>query len=411
MDATTMGHLDANDQDEITPSPPLSLLRETVFVAIVCNAQLLTQAGLGQSIAPLHIIGKAFGLDETSSRLSWFPAAYSLTVGTFILFAGRLGDIFGYKRLFIAGWTWYALWSLLAGFSVYSNEIYYDICRALQGIGPAVLLPNAIAILGRAYPPGPRKDMVFSLFGATAPGGFVLGAFFSSIFAQLSTWAWAYWTLGIICAILAALSFVVIPSDECTDRPIEMYMFDVCGTLTGVAGMILVNIAWNQAAVVGWPKPYTYIMLIIGLAFIATFAVIEPRAKRPLLDVKQFSSSTLYVLGCIGAGWASFGIWVFYLWQLMEVLRHASPLLATAYFCPIAISGCCAAITTGFLMSRLTPAWIMLIAMSAFLTGNILIATAPVDQTYWTQTFIAILIMPWGMVSSRLFHGSNNSTC
>lgn len=146
-----------------------SLLHEILFVAIICSAQLLTQAGFAQAIVPLHIIGESFGA-LNPGQLSWFAAAYSLTVGTFILIAGRLGDILGHKKLFIAGYLWYGLWSLVAGLSVYSrSQIFFDICRALQGIGPALLLPNALAILGRTYPPGRRKDMMFSLFGAAAP--------------------------------------------------------------------------------------------------------------------------------------------------------------------------------------------------------------------------------------------------
>lgn len=171
-------------------NPPFSLVHEIAFVAIICSAQLLTQAGFAQAIVPLQIIGESFGA-LSPGQLSWFTAAYSLTVGTFILIAGRLGDNFGHKILFITGFVWYALWSLVAGLSVYSRSyIFLDVCRALQGIGPALLLPNALAILGRTYPPGRRKNMVFSLFGATAPNGFLVGAVFSALLSQRVWWPW-----------------------------------------------------------------------------------------------------------------------------------------------------------------------------------------------------------------------------
>lgn len=126
---------------------PQSLPREIAFVSIICTAQLMTQAGLGMSIAPLHIIGDTFGTTG-GGKLSWYAAAYSLTVGTFILIAGRLGDIYGHKKFFVLGFIWFGLWSLLAGFGVYTTQVYFDCSRAIQGIGPAFLLPNAIAILG-----------------------------------------------------------------------------------------------------------------------------------------------------------------------------------------------------------------------------------------------------------------------
>ncbi|ORY30775.1 major facilitator superfamily domain-containing protein [Naematelia encephala] len=374
---------------------PSNLPREVAFVATVCMAQLLTQSGLGQAIAPLHIIGASF--DSTPAQLSWCAAAYSLTVGTFILFAGRLGDLFGHRRMFMIGWTWYGLWSVIAGVSVYSGQILFDIARAFQGIGPAILLPNSIALLGRAYEPGPRKDMVFSIFGATAPGGFVFGAVFSSLFAELAWWPWAYWTMAIVCVFLAGLSLITIPKDEGIEHHISSDMFDIYGTITGVSGLVLFNFAWNQGPLVGWTDPYTYILLIVGVLLLGLFAFIETRSAHPLIDLKAFSTDTLFSLACISAGWGSFGIWVYYTWQLMEVLRGYTPLLATAYFCPVAISGICAAITTGFVLSRIPPSYVMCISMSSFMVGSILVATAPVKQTFWIQTFIAVLIMPWGM--------------
>lgn len=168
---------------------PQSLFREILFVGIICMAQFMNQAGLGMALSPLHIIGRSFGIENSPGQLSWLIAAYSLTVGTFILIAGRLGDLFGHKLLFIAGFLWFGLWSVLGGFGVYvSSPRFFDCCRALQGIGAAFILPNSIAILGRTYEPGRRKEMVFALFGATAPTGFNLGAVFSALIAQNLWW-------------------------------------------------------------------------------------------------------------------------------------------------------------------------------------------------------------------------------
>lgn len=125
-------------------------------------AQLMTQAGLGNTLAILHIIGDSFNVSNPG-ELAWLIAGYSLTVGSFILIAGRLGDVFGYKRMYVFGFIWYGLWSLVAGLSVWSNHVLFTFCRALQGIGPAILLPNGLAILGATYAPGKRKNMVSCL--------------------------------------------------------------------------------------------------------------------------------------------------------------------------------------------------------------------------------------------------------
>ncbi|KAK9465687.1 major facilitator superfamily-domain-containing protein [Lipomyces arxii] len=378
-----------------------SLLHEIAVVCLISLAQLLTQAGLGQAMATAHLAGAEFGVSNPG-ELSWFIAAYSLTVGTFILPSGRWGDLFGSRKVFIFGYGWFALWSVIAGFSVYSNKVLFHFCRALQGIGPALLMPNGLALLGKTYPPGPRKNMAFSIFGSVAPGGFMCGAVFSSIFGELVWWPWAYWVMGMICTLLVMLCWIVIPQRYDGDVPHInkglLAQLDIVGSTTGVVGLILFNIAWNQAPLVGWQTPYTYILLIISALFFASFFVNELRFTRyPLLPMDAISLNTSFVFAIVGAGWASFGIWVYYFWQMMQELRHHSPLVIAAQQSPTAVSGAVAAFVTGFLLGIWPPSYILFIAMIAFCVGNILLATMPVNQSYWAQTFVSMVIMPFGM--------------
>lgn len=290
-----------------SPEPSFPLPHEIAFVIIICSTQLLTQASLGNTITPLYVIGKSFGT-TSPGQLSWFVAAYSLTVGTFILIAGRLGDILGHKMLLITGFLWSGLWSLIAGLTVYSNsQIFYVFCRALQGMGPAVLLPNAVAILGRTYPQGRRKEMVFSLFGATAPWGFVVGSGFASTLAEHAWWPWSYWCLAIACCLFGAAAFFVIPSEH--EEVVRDKSFDYLGSITGVAGLTLFNVSWNQAPIVGWSTPYVYILLILSFCFLSAFFLIERKVRMPLVPFTALSPKVAFVLGCVGLGWSSFGVW------------------------------------------------------------------------------------------------------
>ncbi|PYI01663.1 MFS general substrate transporter [Aspergillus sclerotiicarbonarius CBS 121057] len=385
-------------KDPTQSGQPKSLGKEIAFIGVVCAAQFMTQAGLSLAIAPLHIISNSFG--ASPKDLTWASAAYSLTVGTFILVAGRLGDVYGHRLLFIIGFCWFGLWSLLAGFSVWSNLIFFNCCRAFQGIGPALLLPNAVAILGRTYPPGPRKDMVFSLFGATAPGGYTVGATFSSLLAQRVGWPWGYWIMGIACFIFAGLGILIIPPtphEKPQDGVSLPARLDMIGAATGIAALVLINFAWNQGPVVGWNVPYTYALLIVGIILLAGFLIMERKAPCPLLPRSVFKGEIAWVLGCIAAGWSSFGILVYYYYQFLEVIDGNSPLLTTAKWSGASASGACAAVVTGFLLGRVPPSIIIFIAMLAFLVGQILLATIPVDQIYWSQAFLIMLITPWGM--------------
>ncbi|KAH7074559.1 major facilitator superfamily domain-containing protein [Paraphoma chrysanthemicola] len=383
-----------------------SPLREFLFVTLLCSAQFVTQVALLNTLNILHIIGPALGI-TSPGVLSWLIAGYSLTVGTFILLSGRCGDLFGYKPMLIIGFAWFAIWNVVAGCSVYvdgnGGQVLFIFARVLGGIGPALLLPNALGLLGATYRNGRKKDMVFSLFGACAPGGAVVGGTASGLWS-LIWWPWSFWSFGITLAILAILSAIILPSVPLSpevrglshrERVSEL---DLLGATVGITAMILFNFAWNQAPGFGWEQPYVYVLLIIGILLFPVFFYIELKvAKKPLLPFDALSTDVSFVLICEACGWASFGIWVYYFVQILQEMRGNSPLLSMAQLSPVAAMGFIAAITTGKVISRIGPGWVMLISMLAFLTGSILTATMPVDQLYWKQAFVVTLIIPWGM--------------
>ncbi|KAI0017597.1 major facilitator superfamily domain-containing protein [Xylariomycetidae sp. FL0641] len=376
---------------------------EIAFVAIICSAQLFTQAGLGNTMSIIEIIGSHYRL-RNPGELSWLIAGYSLTVGTFILFSGRLGDVFGYKPIFLAGMAWTALWTLVCGLAVFSNHVLFVFARVLQGIGPALMLPNGLAILGATYPPGRRKEMIFALFGATSPTGSVLGSLFAGLFA-LAWWPWTFFAFSIILSVVVTAAYFVIPhcpTKYQQERPKgfknTVVGLDLVGTALGVTGLVLFNFAWNQAPIVGWPQPYVYVLLIIGALFLAAFFVFEVHyAPSPLIPFHALSTDVSFVLAAVACGWGSFGVWFFYTWEFLLVLRRETPLLATAMFVPVPISGACAAFFTGKMLHSLGPPVIMTGALVAYTVGIILVATCPVNQIYWGQLFVSMIIMPWGM--------------
>ncbi|KUJ18908.1 MFS general substrate transporter [Mollisia scopiformis] len=349
----------------------MSGIHDACFIITICMAQILALAGLGQGFTPLYIVGDSFSVTN-DGELSWYLAAFSLTVGTFILPSDRLGDMYGHKKIFLVGTIWYGIWSVIAGFSVYSGTSRFSVCRGLQGIGPALMVPNALAIAGRSFE-GKKKNYVFACFGASAPGGSVLGGVFAAIFSELVWRPWTYWTI----------SMILPPDEHEAKNDGKTPTFDFAGTITGVTGLVLFNFAWNQAGVVGWTVPYTFILLIVGILFFGAFVYVEVHiAEYPLVPIKMLSKEAMFALSILACGWASFGIWVYYLWQLVENLRHHSVLSSAAQQSPVAISGLIASLA---------------VAMACFLTGQILIATTLVSQTYWAQTFVSVVIMLWGM--------------
>jgi hypothetical protein len=220
-------------------------------------------------------------------------------------------------------------------------------------------------------------------------------------------YAGAFFSFSITLFIIAIVAQLAIPDPQ-DDKPglkgksftESIWDLDLLGAIVGITALVLINFAWNQAPLsgVGWHSPYIIVCLVLGLFLVPVFFYIEKRvARNPLLPVEVFTSSNAFVLACVACGWANFGIWVFYLWQILLTLRDISPLLASAYLSPLTISGAVAAITTGLVLHRMRPAWAMVIALCAFLTGSILVATLPVHQVYWAQIFVCTLVAPFGM--------------
>lgn len=388
-------------EKEEYPDLRIGKFHEALFIGVVVMAQFMCLAGLGQAIAPVSFIADGLGVKNPGEE-AWFAAAYSLTTGTFILIAGRMGDIIGHKRMFVFGYLFLGVWSGFAGFSAYvGRQIFFDVCRAMQGIGSAMLAPNALALLGRAYAPGIKKNLTFALFGAMAPWGFVGGALFGALFSQTAWWPWTFWSFGIAAFALSAFALLVVPKQLAKDAQFadgaKRPGFDWTGSILGVTGLVLVNVAWNNGPLYGWGTPHVYFILIIGIFALVAFVWVEARAVSPILPVSAFTGTVTYTMALVGIGWGSFGIWIYYSWRFLEEIRGETPLTVSAEYTPALICGLLAAGVTGFMLTHTPVAFTMLIAMIAFFVGQVITATQPVHQIYWAQMFVAILIMPFGM--------------
>lgn len=402
-------------------------LRQLITVALLCCAMLLTQSCLGQTILPIRSIATTFDVLHSDAQQSWFAASFSLTVGTFVLPAGRIGDIVGHKPVVILGWLILSLFSLLAGLSHYtSSYVFFDVCRAMQGVGCAVLLPNALAVLGRVFEPGTyAKHLSFAFFAATAPNGFLVGSVFSTLMSMNSSmgWWWGFYVLAIASAVFAVLSLCVLPNEEemsavsaswnvkpgngidtpaleesqlAPPKTAPLWQrLDLFGTLTGVAGMILFNFAFNQALVVGWHTPYVYILLILGVLLIGIFIYGESKALFPLLPTSVFHLSGTLILLSLAFGWASFGIWILYLTLFQQTIRQYTPIFTLLTFVPAGGAGIIAAFSSAYILGKTSPPFVMLLSLLAFCIGSCIAGNAPVRVA--AMPYVSSVIMPFGM--------------
>ncbi|KAJ5574188.1 MFS transporter [Penicillium hispanicum] len=389
-----------NEKIELDPTegvtPFSSSFQQALFILIIGLSQLFSVGGLGNTAFSLQHIGHT--LNATSNgQMSWFQASYSLCGGVFVLVTGRLGDHFGPKYLFVFGWIWMAVWSLVTGFA--HNIILFDFARAMTGIGNGALVPNSFALLARAFPPfSVKKNVAFAFLGFCAPTGYIVGGLVGAAFAENLTWRWGYWLWAIGCAILGLATSVVVPHSVGSPIPdLRLRQFDYIGGSLGITGLILFAFAWNQASVVGWQEPYIYALLIVGMLLIVAFAFSQSYVAVPVLPNSLWTRPGFSsVVIAMTFGWMSFAIFLYYTTVFILNFRKELPLAAVAEMVPLVIGGLFATASVGMLIPKVPAQYIFGVSMFSFFVGNLLMSFAPYAQSYWALVFPACLLVVGG---------------
>ncbi|GME22039.1 Efflux pump antibiotic resistance protein [Neofusicoccum parvum] len=329
---------------------------------------------------------------------SWPASVFSLVTGAFILPFGRLADIYGGRILFICGLVWFTAWCLIAGFS--QNYVMLILSRALAGLGPAAFLPSGIMLLGTVYRPGPRKNLVFSLYGAFSPVGFFTGIFFGGISGQLLEWGWYFWFGAILLSIVVLTSLFSIPVDRPDGKATDISM-DWWGLVTIVPGLLLVVFAITDSshAPQRWATPYIIVTFVIGvLCLCAAFYVEGWVADTPLLPFDLFEPKSMKPL-IIGLffSYGVFGIFLFYASFYVELVLGIGTLQTTAWFAPMAAGGLILATGGGLVLHLLPGKALIMLSACGNIVCTLLFAIMPEHPNYWAYVFPAMVCATMGV--------------
>ena len=145
--------------------------------------------------------------------------------------------MFGGYPVYLSGLAWLFVWTLIGGFS--RNQSMLNISRALQGLGPAAFLPSGIMLMGRVYRPGPRKNLVFSIYGGSAPFGFFAGVFVAGLTRSFLNFDWYFWIGSILILSTIVAAYFSVPSDSQGRRAMGIRM-DWWGSALIISGLVLV---------------------------------------------------------------------------------------------------------------------------------------------------------------------------
>ncbi|KAG4034300.1 hypothetical protein MFRU_003g02700 [Monilinia fructicola] len=381
-----------------------SLWAEIGFVFSISMSQVLTEYFVSGFTVILPTLVKS--LDIPSASATWPASAFSLTLACFLLVFGRLSDMYGGYPAYVAGFIWLALWSLIGGFS--TNLIMLNFCRALQGLGPAMYLPSSVALIGIIYRPGPRKNLVFAIYGACAPLGFFVGIFFAGLIAEYTHWGWWFWIGCFLAAITAITSYLTIPSDiskkrkarearRDTDDQVKM---DWWGAIFIVVGLIFFTFAIIDSAHApnGWKTSYILILFIIGSLLLLFAAYIETQTKQALIPASFFQvPSMVPLVFALFLCYGSLGIFLLYATFYMNGVMGGSPLQLVAWYAPMALGGCIISTVGGFVLHILPGTALVIAAGVAWIVAPLLFAIAPAGANYWAYIFPAMICATIGI--------------
>jgi EmrB/QacA subfamily drug resistance transporter len=235
----------------------------------------------------LPSIRHSLGFSETA--LQWVVNAYALMFAGFLLLGGRLGDLFGRRRLFVIGLSAFTASSLLCGLATHEGVLIG--ARAVQGLSAALLSPATLSLLTTTFPEGQQRTRAMGAWSAMAAAGGVAGALISGIVTNYISWRWIFFInvpIGLLA--LAAARTVLAADHPRRKRP----RLDLLGALFGTSGLVLLVYGITQTATHGWGSPRVLVPIAGGAFELCAFVIIEWRvAREPLLPLGLFKIRSL----------------------------------------------------------------------------------------------------------------------
>ncbi|EXJ77637.1 hypothetical protein A1O3_09865 [Capronia epimyces CBS 606.96] len=374
------------------PSCFKTIWSEIAFVFSIVMSQILTEYFVSgfNVILPKLIIE----LKIPQSSSVWPATAFSLVIASTLLVFGRLGDMFGGYPVYLAGLAWLAVWSLVCGFS--TNALMMDFCRALQGFGAAAYLPTGVMLMGTVYRPGPRKNLVFALYGTFAVVGFFFGIFCGGIVGQFLNWGWYFWIGAILTVVSLATSALSIPNDR-KERQHNGIVMDWLGAATIVSGLVLVVFAITESAhaELRWRTPYIATLFCVGCVLLLVAVYVEGWvAKMPLLpsDIFTVPCMTQLIVATLLL-YGNAGIFLLYGTQYFQNIMGASPIQVVAWYTPMVVGGLVLSTVEGFILHLVSGRLLLIISGLGAVGSQLLLALVPKGGNYWAwilpATFLA----------------------
>jgi EmrB/QacA subfamily drug resistance transporter len=318
--------------------------------------------------------------------LVWVILAYMIASTVLVLTAGRLSDLFGRKRAYIAGFVAFGLASLGAGFAANGTELI--LWRILQGVASAFLFANSAALVTDAFPPE-QLGLAMGANMMIAAVGLVIGPVLGGALVEIS-WPWVFW-FNVPFALVGAVWGGLVLRELA--KPDSTRGFDVAGTITFMIGLTGLVLGVSRGGLSGWNDPIVIVGLATAAVLLPLWVVIEQRSKAPMLDLGLFrsrlfaaASAATFINGL--ARFALMFIFVFY----FQGAQGDSPITAGIKLMPLAIGMLIASPLAGSYADRHGSRALAATGMLLTSIGIALMTTLQVHSSFvWAATLLALV--------------------
>jgi EmrB/QacA subfamily drug resistance transporter len=332
-------------------------------------------------------------LHFSRTSLAWVVNAYLLTFGGFLLLGGRLGDVFGHRRLFLGGITLFTLSSLVCGLSTTQGMLVA--ARTVQGVGGAVASAVSLSLMMTLFTEPGERAKAMGVFGFVAAGGGSIGVLLGGVLTDLLDWHWIFLVNLPIGAVVYALSLRLLPAARIAGRERRL---DVFGAVTVTVALMLAVYAIVNGNQAGWTSAQTLGLLAGSAALLGAFLVIESRIPSPLMPLGLFRLRNVATANAVGVLWAAAMFAWFFLsaLYLQQVLGYTPLQVGLAFLPANLIMGAFSLGLSAKLVMRFGIRAPLMTGLLLAAAGLALFVRAPVGGTFTVDVLPSMILLGFG---------------
>ena len=364
-------------------------------LVVIAAAQLMIVLDATIVNVALPHIQRALGF--SGSGLEWVVTAYSLAFGSLLLFGGRLGDIYGRRRVFMVGLAIFSVGSLFGGMA--TSEAWIIASRAVQGAGGALAAPTALALIATTFPAGPPRNRAFGVYAGMSGAGGAVGLLLGGVLTTYASWRWIFFVnvpIGIVVVCLAPIALVVTPR-------LRSWL-DIPGVVTSSAALALLVYGLTHAAagldgVSHWGSPVTIASLTVSAVLFVAFVQIERRVSHPELPLRLLGSRArtgayVMMLLLFTGVFSAF----FFLTIYIQTVYHYSAVRTGIAWVPFPITIIVmSTLVARVLVQRVGVRPLMMLGPLLAGTGFLLLSQLSATGDYWSNLLPGMLLVSGGM--------------